>query len=133
MGQDSVFIIPSEFLRGLDGFKDEDWVDAGPQVYKDPDNDEAHWITVIIPQEMNHTHSDEEIMKYMLHNIRARRAIVSASAQHNLGISCISVPVKIRYKNTATVLSRAEADVSKWLELVCGGTVTLDREVIFGR
>ncbi|KAJ5385177.1 hypothetical protein N7517_003088 [Penicillium concentricum] len=131
MGQDSVFIVPAEYLDDLEEYEDENRV--GPQLLEDPDNHEAHWITVIIPEEMEDNHSDEDIMLHMLHNVRNQRAIVSASAMHNLGLICISVPVPVSTASTTTILAYAEADLCKWLELIRGGIVTLDREVIFGR
>ncbi|KAJ5514714.1 hypothetical protein N7463_004266 [Penicillium fimorum] len=131
MGQDSVFIVPSEHLDGLEGFEDAGWV--GPQLWEDPDNDKAHWITVIIPQEMENNHSEEDIMQYMPQNVRTQRAIVSASAMHNLGMVCISLPVPVSTASTTAILARAEADVYKWLKFIRAGIVTLDWKVIFGR
>ncbi|KAJ5184753.1 hypothetical protein N7491_007378 [Penicillium cf. griseofulvum] len=133
MGQHSVFLVPSEYLEGLEGLEDETWLNAGLRILADPDNGEAHWITVILPREMDDTHSDEDIIKYVFHSIRIRRAIVSEVAHHNLGMICISIPVPISTANTTTVLARAEIDVNKWLELIRDGFVTLDRGVIFGR
>ncbi|KAJ5834439.1 hypothetical protein N7447_000465 [Penicillium robsamsonii] len=131
MGQDSVFIVPSEYLDDLEGFEDTGWI--RPQLLEDPDNDKAHWNTVIIPREMEVNHSDEDIMQYMLQNVRTQRAIVSASAMHNLGMICISLPVPVSTASTAIILARAEADVYKWLKFIRAGIVTLDRKVIFGR
>jgi hypothetical protein len=133
MGQYSVFVVPSEYLEEVEGLEDETWLTTGRRILTDPDNDEAHWITVILPREMDDTHSDEDIMKHVLHNIRTRRAIVSEVAHHNLGMICISIPVPLSTVSTTTVLARAENDVNKWLELIRDGFVTLDRGVIFGR
>lgn len=130
MGQDSVFIVRSEYLEGFD---DEVWVSVGSQFFDDPDNEEADWVTVMLPEDMDDTHSDEDIMRYVLHNIRIRRAVVSEVALHNMGVSCISIPIPVSTADTTAIMVRAETDGNKWLEHICNGMVTLDREVIFGR
>lgn len=130
MGQDSVFLVRSDYLESFD---DEPWVDVGSQFLEDPDNEEADWVTVILPEEMNKTHSDEDIMKYVLHNIRIRRAVVSQVALHNMGVTCISILIPVSTVDTATILICAEADGNRWLEMISNGMATLRREVIFGR
>ncbi|EKV12687.1 Cwf15/Cwc15 cell cycle control protein [Penicillium digitatum] len=130
MGQDSVFVLHSNYVEGVD---DEVWVNIGSQFSEDPDNEDADWITVIIPEEMEHTHSDEDILRYALHRIRTRRAIIGEVALHNRGVSCISIPVPLSTSNMADILTRAEADGNKWLEHICNGMVSLDRDVVFGR
>ncbi|OQE06702.1 hypothetical protein PENVUL_c017G01975, partial [Penicillium vulpinum] len=72
MGQNSVFIVPSE---NSDGSADEAWLDIGsPEYMDDLDNHEAHWITVPLTVEMDFTHTDEDIMSYVLDQVRARQA-----------------------------------------------------------
>ncbi|KAJ5827715.1 hypothetical protein N7447_004478 [Penicillium robsamsonii] len=128
MGQNSVFIVPSEGMRGVDN---DTWLNVGPPEFlEDPDNDEAHWITVILSAEMNDTYTDEAIMTHAHQIIRDRQAIVSDVAQHNLGVSCISIPVPVDAK-TEAMWSRAEVDVRKWLEMIRTGMVILNRDVIF--
>ncbi|KAJ5159172.1 uncharacterized protein N7500_008823 [Penicillium coprophilum] len=130
MGQDSVFIVPSEDTRGVDN---ETWLNVGPPEFlEDPDNEEAHWITVIIPAEMDDTHTDEAIMNHAYQIIRNRQAVVSDVAQHNLGVICISIPVPVDAVTDAMWI-RAEVDAGKWLEVIRTGMVTLNREVIFKR
>ncbi|CAI7582987.1 unnamed protein product [Penicillium glandicola] len=118
MGQDSVFVVRTEYLEGFD---DEAWVNVGSQFLEDPDNEEADWITVVLPEEMDDTHSDEDIMRYVLHNIQIRRAIVSEVALHNMGIICISIPIPASTADTTAILVRAEADTKRWLELIRNG------------
>ncbi|KGO71517.1 hypothetical protein PITC_051580 [Penicillium italicum] len=130
MGQDSVFIMRSDYLPGFD---DELWVLVDTQLSEDPDNEEANWVTVMIPEEMNETHSDEEIVEYALDHIRTRQAIVSEVALHNTEVSCISIPVPMDIVGTIGILTRAENDLKNWLEYITNGMVSLNREVIFGR
>ncbi|OQE38069.1 hypothetical protein PENCOP_c009G03196 [Penicillium coprophilum] len=130
MGQDSVFIVPSEDTRGVDN---ETWFNVGPSEFlEDPDNEEAHWITVIIPAEMDETHTDEAIMNHAYQIIRNRQAVVTDVTQHNLGVICISIPVPVDAGINAMWI-RAEVDAGKWLEVIRTGMVTLNREVIFKR
>ncbi|KAJ5458987.1 hypothetical protein N7530_010931 [Penicillium desertorum] len=130
MGQESVFVVRAEYFEGFDG---DAWVSVGSQDFDDPDNEEADWVTVVLPEEMGYTHSDEDIMMYVLHNIRIRRAVVSEVALHNMGTVCISIPIPVGSGDTTSILVRAETDVNKWLEHIRNGMVALDREVIFGR
>ncbi|KAJ5359923.1 hypothetical protein N7517_009114 [Penicillium concentricum] len=128
MGQHSVFIVPSEDMRGVDN---NTWLNIGtPEFLEDPDNDEAHWITVILPAEMNDTHTDEAIMAHAYQVIRDRQAVVSDVAQHNLGVVCISIPVPVDAA-TDEMWVRAEVDAGKWLIAIRDGMVTLNRELIF--
>jgi hypothetical protein len=128
MGQDSVFIVPSESLEGEDN---DTWLSVGsPKSWEDPSNDQAQWITVPIPAEMDDTHTDEAIMVHALHIIRNRQAIVSEVAQHNLEVACISIPVPVS-ADTETMWAYAEAAARKWLDEIRTGMVTLNREIIF--
>lgn len=129
MGQSSVFVICADYLEGVD---DETWVKIGSQLSEDPDNEEADWVTVVLPEEMEFTHSDEDIVRYALHHIQTRRAIVSEVALHNMGVVCISIPIPRSSADTATILIRAETDGNKWLEYIRVGMANLDRDVIFG-
>ncbi|KAJ5494729.1 hypothetical protein N7463_010816 [Penicillium fimorum] len=128
MGQRSVFIAPSEDMRGVDN---DTWLNVGPPEFlEDPDNDEAHWITVILPAEMNDTYTDEAIMTHVHQIILDRQAIVCDVAQHNLGVTCISIPAPVD-TDTDAMWVRAEVDAGKWVEVIRTGMVTLNREVIF--
>lgn len=129
MGQNSVLVIRADYLEGFD---DETWVNIGSQLSEDPDNEDADWVTVVLPEEMEFTHSDEDILKYALHHIQARRAIVSEMALHNMGVACISIPIPTSTADTTTILIRAETDGNKWLDYIRIGMANLDREVIFG-
>ncbi|KAJ5186587.1 hypothetical protein N7449_011351 [Penicillium cf. viridicatum] len=120
MGQSSVFVIRADYLEGFD---DETWVNTGSQLSDDPDNEDADWVTVVLPEEMEFTHSDEDIL---------RRAIVSEVALHNMGVACISIPIPTSTADTATILIRAETDGNKWIDYIRIGMANLDREVIFG-
>ncbi|KAK4866225.1 hypothetical protein LT330_008566 [Penicillium expansum] len=131
MGQDSVFIIRSDYLPGL-SFDNELWVNVGIERLEDPDNEEADWVSVVIPEDMNETHSDEEIMEYALNRIRTRRAVVSKVALHNMGVSYISIPIPMNIVDSSGILIRAEKDGKNWLEYISNGMASLNREVIFG-
>lgn len=130
MGQDSVFIVQAEYFQEFDG---DAWVTVDSHDFDDPDNEEADWVTVVLPEEMDYTHSDEDIMMHVLHNIQTRRAVVREVALHNMGTVCISIPIPVSNADTTAILVQAETDVKKWLEHIRSGMVTLDREVIFGR
>ncbi|KAF4770604.1 hypothetical protein N7455_007404 [Penicillium solitum] len=129
MGQSSVFVIRTEYLEGFD---DETWSNISSQLSEDPENEAADWVTVVLPEEMEFTHSDEDILRYALHHIQTRRAIVSEVALHNMGVACISIPIPTSSADTATILIRAETDGNQWLEYIRIGVANLDREVIFG-
>ncbi|CRL19884.1 unnamed protein product [Penicillium camemberti] len=129
MGQSSVFVMRTEYLEGFD---DETLDNIGSQLSEDPDNEDADWVTVVLPEGMEFTHSDEDILRYALHHIQTRRAIVSEVALHNMGVACISIPIPTSSADTATILIRAETDGNTWLEYIRIGVANLDREVIFG-
>ncbi|KAJ5466899.1 hypothetical protein N7475_004651 [Penicillium sp. IBT 31633x] len=97
----------------------------------DPDNEEAAWVTVVIPPEMEYTHTDEEIVRYVYNQIRMKRAGVGQYALHNHGKVCISFPITINTDDIHELLARAEADAYRWLDLVLDGTVTLVRDIVF--
>ncbi|MBZ6375453.1 MAG: hypothetical protein LBE67_10765 [Kocuria palustris] len=120
----------AEYFQEFDG---DAWVTVDSHDFDDPDNEEADWVTVVLPEEMDYTHSDEDIMMHVLHNIQTRRAVVREVALHNMGTVCISIPIPVGNADTTAILVQAETDVKKWLEHIRNVMVTLDREVIFGR
>lgn len=97
----------------------------------DPDDEEAVWVTVVIAAEMEFTHTDEEIVRFVFNQIRMKRAGVGQYALHNHGKVCISLPVTINTDDTNAILLRAEADASKWLALVIDETVAVVRDIVF--
>jgi hypothetical protein len=94
-------------------------------------NEDAAWVTVMLHEEMEDSHTDEEIFRYVYHQIQMRRAGVGRQALHNLGKVCISIPIEIATTDTRAILALAEADAYRWIGILYDGVVTLNRTIIF--
>ncbi|KAJ5129249.1 uncharacterized protein N7515_005288 [Penicillium bovifimosum] len=94
-------------------------------------NEDAVWVTVMLHEEMEDSHTDEEIFKHVHHQIKIRRAGVGRQALHNLGKVCISIPIQTGSTDTRAILALAEADAYKWIGILYDGVVTLNRTIIF--
>ncbi|KAJ5549786.1 hypothetical protein N7535_002272 [Penicillium sp. DV-2018c] len=94
-------------------------------------NEDAVWVTVMLHEEMEDSHTDEEILRYVHNQIRLGRAGVGRRALYNMGKVCISLPILTAITDTRAILAFAEADAYTWLGILYDGNVTLNRAVIF--
>ena len=59
----------------------------------DPKDDIALWFTIKIPEAMKLTHSDEQLMEFVVQQLQSYDTNVSAYAQHHYRYLCLSLPV----------------------------------------
>lgn len=91
------------------------------------------WVTVVLPKEMCcHSHSDDEIVSFMIYAIIAGNVIIGDHALHSLGVRCVSLRVKgIHQKYKRMVRAYAETFGVWWLMQFRIDRVGLDKSSIF--
>lgn len=107
---------------------------VGSEHLVDPQDDVALWITVDFPEATRFTHSDEQLMEFVVQQVQTHNINISAHAQHYLRHWCISLPVvgvpRDEEHNDA-VMAQAKALALWWLKAIRAQRVHLDRSVIF--
>ncbi|KAJ5189279.1 hypothetical protein N7491_005607 [Penicillium cf. griseofulvum] len=92
------------------------------------------WVSVILPPEArNGTHSDEEIMLFVIKKCKAGQTTMTHQPLHGLGDHCISLPVKWNTprQNLRTVRDQAAVLASWWFVQINQKRVTIDQQMIF--
>lgn len=91
------------------------------------------WITVGLPPEMTRdSHSDDEIVSYMIHMIGARDFLIGDRALHCMGARCISLPVKgFHREEEDEITAYAELLAMWWLAKIRQGRVRINQYGVF--
>ncbi|KAJ5383876.1 hypothetical protein N7517_001787 [Penicillium concentricum] len=101
----------------------------------DPRDGEGYcWVSVILsPEARNGTHSDAEIMLFVIQKCKAGQTALTHQPLHGLGDHCISLPVKWNTprQNLRTVREQAAALASWWFVQIHQKRVTIDQEMTF--
>ncbi|KAJ5959602.1 uncharacterized protein N7479_006752 [Penicillium vulpinum] len=107
---------------------------VGSERMVDPFNETGLWVTVEFPESMKHTHSDEQLMKFVVQQIQRGRAIISTYAKHYERHLCLSLPVvgfAGEEEPIDVVMDQAETVALWWLEQILAYKVRLDCNVLF--
>ncbi|KAJ5835652.1 hypothetical protein N7447_001678 [Penicillium robsamsonii] len=99
----------------------------------DPEDVTALWITIDFPEAMKHTHSDEQLMEFVVKQIQSHNTGIFTSAQHYKRHFCLSLPI-VKFpkeENFIDFMAQAEALAIWWLREIRAQKVHLDREVLF--
>ncbi|OQE46503.1 hypothetical protein PENCOP_c001G00381 [Penicillium coprophilum] len=107
---------------------------VGSERLVDPEDDIALWVTVEFPEAMKLTHSDEQLMEFVVQQVRKHKTSVSASAQHYRRHLCLSLPVvgfPRDEEHFDAVMAQAKTLALWWLGGIHAHKVHLDRNVIF--
>ncbi|KAJ6188415.1 hypothetical protein N7519_003323 [Penicillium mononematosum] len=100
----------------------------------DPKDDAALWVTIEFPEAMKFTHTDEQLMDWVVHQIGRAETSISACAQHYQRHLCLSLPVvgiPRGEEHNDTVRDQAKTLALWWHGEIMTGRVYLDRSVIF--
>ncbi|KAJ5164234.1 uncharacterized protein N7500_006064 [Penicillium coprophilum] len=107
---------------------------VGSERLVDPEDDIALWVTVEFPEAMKFTHSDEQLMEFVVQQVQNHNTSISTSAQHYRRHFCLSLPV-VGYprdeEHIDTVMALAETLALWWLGEIHAHKVHIDRNVIF--
>ncbi|OQD62246.1 hypothetical protein PENPOL_c013G10795 [Penicillium polonicum] len=100
----------------------------------DPQDDAALWVTIEFPEAMELTHSDEQLMEFVVQQVQSHKVNISTHAQHYQRSLCLSLPVagvlRDEERNVA-VMAQAKTLALWWLGEIQAHRVQLDRNVIF--
>ncbi|KAJ5843802.1 hypothetical protein EN45_093950 [Penicillium chrysogenum] len=100
----------------------------------DPEDDAALWVTIEFPEAMKFTHTDEQLMDWVVHQIGHAETSTSASAQHYQRHLCLSLPVvgiPRGEEHNDAVRDQAKTLAQWWHAEIMTGRIYLDRSVIF--
>ncbi|KAK4860959.1 hypothetical protein LT330_004690 [Penicillium expansum] len=106
---------------------------VGSKHLVDP-QDVALWVTIEFPEAMKVNHSDEQLMEFVVQQVRNHNVNISAHAQHYLRHWCLSLPVvgvpRDEEHNDA-VIAQAKTLALWWLGEIRAHKVHIDRSMIF--
>ncbi|KAJ5383842.1 hypothetical protein N7517_001753 [Penicillium concentricum] len=99
----------------------------------DPEDVAALWITIDFPEAMRHTHSDEQLMEFVVQQIQNHNTGIFTSAQHYQRHFCLSLPVVefAKDENFNDFMAQAETLALWWLRKIRAHEAQLDRELLF--
>ncbi|KAJ6128970.1 hypothetical protein N7471_010187 [Penicillium samsonianum] len=106
----------------------------GPERLVDPKDDAALWVTIEFPAAMKLTHSDEQLMEFVVQQVQGHEINISTCAQHYLKHLCLSLPVVGAHgdeEHHGAVMAQAKTLALWWLGEILAQRVHLDRSVIF--
>ncbi|CAG8892594.1 unnamed protein product [Penicillium egyptiacum] len=105
---------------------------AGSERLVDPEDDAALWVTIEFPEAMKLTHTDEQLVNWVVDQILRHKISVSACAQHCQRPLCLSLPVVgIPRDEEHNIRDQAKTLTLWWLGEILADRVHLDRNVIF--
>ncbi|CAG8082093.1 unnamed protein product [Penicillium nalgiovense] len=100
----------------------------------DPEDDAALWVTIEFPRAMKFTHTDEQLIDWVVHQIVRDETSISACAQHYQRHLCLSLPIVGIPRGEGhydTVRDQAKTLALWWHGEIMTGRVYLDRSVFF--
>ncbi|KOS38907.1 hypothetical protein ACN38_g10265 [Penicillium nordicum] len=106
----------------------------GSERLVDPQDDAALWVTVEFPEAMELTHSDEELMEFVVQQVENHKVNISTHAQHYQRSLCLSLPVvgvPSHEEHNDAVMAQAKTLALWWLGEIQAHRVQLDRNLIF--
>ncbi|KAJ5467379.1 hypothetical protein N7475_005131 [Penicillium sp. IBT 31633x] len=92
------------------------------------------WVSATLPYEMKKgTHSDEEIMLFVLRRCKAGPTAMTHQPMHGMGHHCLSLPIKwdSPRQNLKLVREQAAIVAEWWLYHIREQRIAIDQEFIF--
>ena len=113
----------------LSGFVDV-CEDEGPETYIEQNRQSPNWASVHLSREMYRTHTDVEIMEFVIRSLRSKRSVLGDRCLYQPGNRTISFPIRPR-KSLEGHWAEAVTVAKAMLNTIQGGGCVFDRQILF--